>query len=109
MNPIKKIQKAMKNVPDPYKALSENALERFLYFINDSIELRSGAYSEEYIRMNTLIYLDICYKEKKKDDKTLPKNLVKIIQDTIKSNLDCNYKLVFCALFESLLEINTVY
>lgn len=93
---------------DEYKKLSNNALERFMFCLHDMIEMLSVkpyqcdpdffVLSQNFI----LFYLNICYKQKEKKDKSISRKLVKnIYKDivrrtiTLKSAYENIYKKYF--------------
>lgn len=103
-----KFKTLAQNENDPYKLISNNALERFMFFLNDSIQITDTNYTDTALRTGALIYLSLCNAQKIKSDKSLPKNLTNIIISTITGNKEDKAQTIFAALLEALFEVNTV-
>lgn len=102
MNRAKEFKKELKRLKDPYKILSENALERFTFFLIDTAKIDLPN-NQELIRDGILTYLRICKKESLSYDKTVTSNLIKAITNFFSSTMNYDIKLCCKALSEVIL------
>lgn len=89
---------------DEYKKLSNNSLERFMFCLKDMIGMLNMdpyQYDPDFFILSqnfVLFYLDICYKQKFKKDKSLSRKLIKNINKLIlkrNTTLEESYKYIY--------------
>lgn len=94
-----------KNHLDEYKNITDTALERFIAFMLDTIASSEvSSLPDSVLRELNLLYLDLCIKEKSKQDVTLSENIAKVIREMIGKETNVNINLVLTALVDILTE-----
>lgn len=74
---------------DPYKMISDNAIERFLAFLIDCGHTFKGKrLDNKRTKQFVLTYLKICIKQKAKYDKSLDKRYIKAINNIFSMDKD---------------------